>query len=216
MGFKTQEDQRRAVEAAALENAKRETIAQVYAEYQDFVRCEANERQIIDVIRRWTDYNPEVLPSKAIFDLAIVENPDELKGFVRQPLAVAKEQVIDEYIELLAAHSRQGRYSLQQERNRLNRLSLEVGRQKLQELKTRQKMAATDLGTLKQFVADAHRDDRPFPGWPTLPAAMWDGTKHVKVDADYLNGLAKTDIWQFKRLVKLYGSEQIDARREIK
>jgi hypothetical protein len=36
MSFRTVEDQRRAVEAAAVENAKRKTIAEVYAEHQDY------------------------------------------------------------------------------------------------------------------------------------------------------------------------------------
>ncbi len=43
----------------------------------------------------------------------------------------------------------------------------------------------------------------PIPAIPKLPPTMWDGTKHVKVDAEYFNGLARADILEFKKLVSV-------------
>jgi hypothetical protein len=71
---------------------------------------------------------------------------------------------------------------------------------------------------LKAFVHDAHTDRRPFPGWPTLPPQLvLPGQIYaINVTAEWLNGLARNDLWQFKRLVKLYGSKQVDFRRGLK
>src|SRR6266481_1143056 len=79
------------IAAAAVEDAKKKCIAEIYQERQDLVRCIANDKFIIETIERWTNYKPDVLPSKAIFDQVISENPDHIKAFVRQPLARAKE-----------------------------------------------------------------------------------------------------------------------------
>src|SRR5713226_495806 len=102
--FRTQEMQDRAVEAARMENAKKTCIAEVYAERQDFVRCEANSRAIIAAVERWSG-NPDLLPTRAIFNEILLENPGELANFARQPLALAKEKVVEEYLQLLASHS---------------------------------------------------------------------------------------------------------------
>src|ERR1700751_3095274 len=112
MSFRTYGDQQDAIIAAKVERAKRDTIAYVYQERQDFVRCEANDRAILEVIQRWTGYDSNVLPSKDIFDQAISENPDELKHFARTTLDKAKEQVSEEYLQILSHKSRQDRYSL--------------------------------------------------------------------------------------------------------
>ena len=197
-----------------MENAKRETIAATYQERQDFVRCEANDRLIIGMIERWSG-NSDVLPSKVIFDEALLENPDAIKNFARQPLALAKEQVVAEYLQLLASHSRQDQYSLKQEENRLKHLSLEVCRQKLAELKSRQKMAQAPVSVLKTFV----RENSPqYSQWPNLPTSMWSTAqgKTITIDAEYLNHLARHDKHEFVRLCKLYGTAQVDARRGLK
>ena len=86
MGFKTLEQQHAAVESARVERAKSETLAQVYEEHQDWVRCIANDKMVLETILRWVDYDDKVLPTKAIFDQAIFENPEQLKVFVRRPL----------------------------------------------------------------------------------------------------------------------------------
>jgi len=216
MSFRTQEQQTAAIEAARTENAKKTCIAEVYAEHQDFVRCEANNRAIIGVIERWSGNNPDLVPTRELFNEILLENPGELANFARESLALAKEKVVAEYLQLLASHSRQDQYSLKQEENRLKHLPLEVCRQKLAELKSRQKMAAVPVSVLKSLVADAHRDTSQFAGYPNLPKSMWLDGRTVTVDANYLNGLVQTDMWQFKKLVRLYGSQQVDSRRGIK
>lgn len=214
--FRTIEQRNAAIQAAEFEQAKRVCIAEVYQKHQDFIRCDGNDRAIVDVIEEV--YGPDVVPKSSLLDDALAADPDEIKRFARQPLAKAKEQVIDEYLELLAAHSRQDRYSLDAERKRLNHLPLEVCRQKLDEMKRRQKMGTQSTSELKQMLRDANPYQSNFPGYPNLPTTMWDSAagKHVTVDAAYLNGLARNDVWQLKKLCRIYGSAQIDFVRGIK
>jgi hypothetical protein len=214
MSFITQEQNAAMAEAARMENAKKTCIAEVYQERQDFTRCMANDRAIIDAIARWSG-NPDLLPTRELFNEVLLENPEEIRNFARQPLALAKEQVVEEYLRLLAAHSRQDQYSLKQEENRLKHLPLEVCRQKLQELKSRQKMAQAPVSALKTFV----RENTPQPSqWPTLPTSLWSTPqgKTITIDAEYLNHLARHDKYEFVRLCKLYGTAQVDARRGLK
>ena len=216
MSFQTQLDQERAIQAAHLELEKKKVIAQVYQKYQQLLRCDANAGLIIEVIERFA--GDEAVPSLDLFQTALDLNPDEMKSFAIQPIERTREQIVEEYLRLLAAHSRQDAYSLKSEEARLRHLPIEALRQRLSDLKVRQKMASQSVSTVKAIVADAHADKSAFPGWPTLPSRLvpQGSIQSVEVNADYLNGLAKTDIWLFKRFVRLYGSEQIDARRGIK
>jgi hypothetical protein len=216
MSFKTLEDQHRAVEAAAWENAKRETIAQVYAKYPaTLIHCQANDQQIIAIITRFA--GPDALPSLDLFLSALDENPSALGSLAQQPEAITRQQLTEQIIELLAAKGKgHDAFTLRQEEKRLAMLPIPALRARLADLQMKAGMAATDVTTLKRIVADAHRDQSQFPGYSNLPPTMWDETKHVRVDADYLNELARSDIWQFKKLVRLYGSEQIDVRRGLK
>src|SRR5882724_9518986 len=105
MGFRNAAQREAAIEAARMQQAKKDCIDAVYASRQDFVRCEANDRAIIETIEYWTG-NPNVLPTKFIFDEALLENPAQINSFARQPVERSRQQVIEEIVELLAAHSR--------------------------------------------------------------------------------------------------------------
>src|SRR5258708_19579959 len=75
------------IAAAAVEDAKKKCIAEIYQERQDLVGCIANDKFIIETIERWTNYKPDVLPSKAIFDQVISQNPDPIQAFFPHPLS---------------------------------------------------------------------------------------------------------------------------------
>lgn len=210
----TVQQQNAAIAAAQYQQRVAEGFEDIFSAYPTLLRCDANRKIIIEHVRDFMEC--DFAPDLETFRNLIALNPDIMSTMVQRSVEVTKAQYIDEYIELLAAHSRQDRYSLESERKRLTHLSLEQCRQKLDELKRRQGMSSQSLASLKKVVADAHRVERPYPGFPNLPPSMWDGTKHVKVDADYLNRLARADIFQFKKLVRLYGSIQIDDRRGVR
>jgi len=89
-----------------------------------------------------------------------------------------RSQIVNEYIQLLAAHSRQDRYSLDAERKRLNHLSLPEVREKLAALKLRQQMSADSVPALKKVVAEA----RPVYGYPEMPREIYQDGKLIKLD----------------------------------
>jgi hypothetical protein len=215
--FRTREDQEAAIRAAHYEIEKRKAIEAVYAKFPLLVRCMANDQEILDIVRLFA--GPSVIPSAELFFSALDENPDAMNTLAQQSEAITRRQLTQQIIDLLAAKGKgHDTFTLRQEEKRLALLSIPALRSRLADLQMKAKMASTDVATLKQFVSHAHRDHRPFPGWPTLPTRMVPPGEifAVAVDAEYLNGLLKNDIWQFKRLVKLYGSEQIDSRRGIK
>jgi hypothetical protein len=218
VGFRTQEQQEAAIEAAHVELERRKMIAAVYQHHPTLIPCDANSRLIIELMERFAGH--EVMPSYALFQSALDENPDELKNFVQRPIDRQKAQLVEDILSLLASKNggRDGKYShfnLQTEKKRMSVWSLDALRLRLAEIREKQRMSTVPLPVLKAVVAEAHRD-QSVGGYPRLPDSMWDGTKHVKVDATYLNGLIQNDFWQFKKLVRLYGSTRVDQRRGIK
>jgi len=86
---------------------------------------------------------------------------------------------------------------LKAEENRLKHFSIEALRIRLAELKTKIHMVSEPVSILKKFVADAHKDES-FQGYPVLPKSMWDGSRHVKSIAAYLNNLIHMDMCNSK------------------
>jgi len=198
MSFKTRYEQNAEIADARMESAKREAIAAIYVERQDFVRCEGNDGMIIDVIRRWTGYSADVLPSKAIFDEALLENPDEIKNFARQPLAVTKEQLTDNIIEILREKGKgHDEFSLKGERTRLRTFSIEQLRARLADLQRAADLAAQPVSSLKTLVAESRR---PSPQAKVLPAEYT--PERIK----------KMKAWEIKALVRMWGASVVNDR----
>jgi hypothetical protein len=157
MRFKTQEEHRWAAEAAGLEYAKRQTIAAVYQKFPLMTRCEANERMILELIKRWANW-PDVIPSIELFLNALDENPEAINDFAQQPEVKIRQQLSEQIIDLLREKGKgHDEFTLKQEAKRHELLSLEELRARLADLQMKAKMAATPVTELKQFVADAHR-----------------------------------------------------------
>jgi len=51
------------------------------------------------------DSNPDILPTAELFEIALAADPERIKEFARQPVERAKEQLREEIISLLQAHS---------------------------------------------------------------------------------------------------------------
>jgi hypothetical protein len=208
MSFRTQEDQRRAVEAAALEKAKRETVAAVYQKFPLLVRCMANDQHIIGIVTRFA--GPDALPSLDLFLSALDENPDELRSLAQQSEAITRRQLTAQIIDLLAAKGKgHDSFTLAQEQKRLALLSVPALRARLADLQVKAKMASVDVGSLKAYVAEERRDKREFPGYPELPKSVWNGTTHVPVNAAFFKSL---DGYEIRRYTRLYSVEQVNQR----
>jgi hypothetical protein len=167
MSYKNLEQQQQAVEAAKYENAKRQTRVHVYQRYLRVLPCGANDKFISEIVDRWLGGN-HVLHSLAIFEAAIAQNPSEYDSLAKQPEAKTREQLIDQIIDMLAAKGKgHDAFTLKQERTRLQTFTIPALRARLEDLQMKAKMAATDVATLKNFVAESRR---PAPQAKVLPA----------------------------------------------
>ncbi len=207
MSFRNAVQQQAAVAAAQMENAKKQTVEAVYADHQDFVRCEANARAILAAIARWTGGSADVLPSKAVFDEALLENPEEINNFARQAIPVIHQQLVSEILTLLRAHSRRDEFMLKSEEARMKSWSVDALRIRLSELKTKIRMTAEPVSALKEMVAAS----RPNTDFPALPRQVWSSEqgKHVTVDSTYLKAL---DPFALRKFCRLYSTEAVNQR----
>jgi hypothetical protein len=212
----TKEQQIAATNAAAFEREVAAGVESIYQAFPNILRCEGSRKGIISLCAEFHG-TTEIAPDLDTFKNIVANSPDCLNEVVQRPVETIKQAYITEYIELLSAHSRQDKFSLQGERKRLQHLPLEACRQKLEELKRRQGMSSASVSELKTFVRESTQG-ASFQGYPILPPSLWntESGRHVALDATYLNGLITADLWSFKRLVKLYGSRQVDQRRGIK
>src|SRR5258708_6913578 len=95
MSFRNIDQQNAAIEAAAHEQAKRNTIAYAYQKHPTLVQCDANSRMIVELVERWA--GTEVHPSPALFDSMLDENgKDALSMLAQQPVEHTKEQITQE------------------------------------------------------------------------------------------------------------------------
>jgi hypothetical protein len=197
MSFKTQEEHRRAAEAAGLEYAKRQTIAAVYQKFPLMVRCMANDGMILELIKRWSNW-ADVVPSLELFLNALDENPDAINDFAQQPEVKIRQQLSEQIIDLLSEKGKgHDEFTLRQEAKRHALLSLEELRARLADLQMKAKMAATPVTELKRLVADAHR---PAPQAKVLPAEYTRERIHAMPS------------YQIKQLIRDYGASVVNDR----
>src|SRR6266513_2677054 len=168
MSFKNAVQQQQAIEAARMEQAKRTCVAAVYATYPTMLQCEANERQILEMVLAWSQ-NPDDLPTNELFQSMLDENPDAIKTFATQAIERTKEQIRDEILTFRTSKNggRDGKFdsfNLRSEEARMKSWSLDALRNRLNEIKVRQKMVQAPVSVLKSYLADAHADKSPFPG----------------------------------------------------
>jgi hypothetical protein len=209
MSFRNIDQQNAAIEAAAHEQAKRNTIAYAYQKHPTLIQCDANNRMIIELVERWA--GDEVQPSPALFDSMLDENgKDALSMLAQQPVERTKEQITQEILTLLASKNggrdgKYGAYNLRSEETRMKSWSLDALRTRLNEIRTKQKMWMAPVSELKKFISDAH----PNTGFPAFPRSLFENGVTQKVDAAYLKAL---DLYSFKRLCRIYSTEAVNQR----
>lgn len=202
--FRNAVQQEEAVQAARMENAKKQTVEAVYAKYPTIVRCEANERQILSLVLAWAQ-NPQALPTFELFQSMLEENPEAMESLATQPLERIRQQIAEEILSLLAAHSRRDALMLKSEEARMKSWSLDALRIRLAELKTKIGMVSTPVAALKSFVRDSRPD---YSQWPELPKTIWTGVAYIPLNAAYIKSLPAFEI---RRLQRIYGP-QVDQR----
>ena len=85
------------------------------------------------------------------------------------------------------------------------------------EIVREQMLSAKPIAELKAMVKEHYNQPIAFPGYPALPDRTYvRGQGWVTVNAEYLEQLIREDVFSFRRLVKLYGSSQVDNRRGLR
>jgi hypothetical protein len=209
MSFRNMEQQQQAIAAAHLENAKKALVAFVYQKFPTLVVCDANSRMIVELVERWG--GPDIMPTPEAFLSMLDENgPEAMSMLAQQPEAVTRRQLADQIIALLAAKGKgHDAFTLRQEEKRLALLSIPALRARLADLQVKAKMASTDVATLKNFVAESRRDQRRYQGYPDMPRQIWDGTKHIPLNATTIKAM---DAWEIRKLARLYSDRQLNDR----
>jgi len=209
----TELDRSKAVEAAAFKIETDRGLAAIYSKFPLLIPCEANNRALIQACNQYC--GGDVAPTVGIFQNILEDNPDLMGQMATRAIDRTRKMLIEDILAILRAKGRShDSFSLKTEESRLQHFTVDALRSRLEDLRRAANMATTPVAQLKAMVADSHRVES-FEGYPILPQAVWDGSKHVKVDAAYLNGLIHTDLYQFKKMCRLYGSTQVDRRRGV-
>jgi hypothetical protein len=132
--------------------------------------------------------------------------------------AEMKQSLIDKIIERLASTNNlhwQVPTNIQIERTKLSFWSVEQLTARLSEIVRAQELNAKSPVELREI---AYGNREAPSNWPRLPLRMVPRGQvtSIAIDADHLNKLATHDKYEFVRLCKLFGTDQIDQRRGLK
>lgn len=206
MSFVSRSEVERRVEAARFEQAKKNCVAAVFAKFPTIVQCDASARAVLDIIAQFVGRDSSVLPSLDLFLSALDENPSAMQDIATRPVEVSKLQVVEDYLNLLNAHSRQNFQSLKLEKSKMVNLTLQECRERLNSLRLRQDMAAKySTGELHKVLQDSQTPT----AYPALPKVMFNSAtgKYDQINAAFLR---QTDY--LKKYVRIYGIEQVNRR----
>ena len=195
MSFTTYDQQQKMIAAAKAEQAKKSCIAEVYNAHQEFIRCQGNDKLIIELIESF--YGLEVVPTASMFEDAIAANESEIKNFARRPESVHREQIIEDILGLLKAKGKNwDEFLIRNESKRLATMPLPDLRQRLANLRENVRMASIPVAQHKADLVAA----RPTYALPPLPA---------EVDAAVIKAMSSIEL---KALIRKHGSPAVNAR----
>lgn len=179
------------------------------AQHPNVVDCIANEK----MFRKYMDFTDEL--TEADFDFAygnLYGNlGDKVLATQRVPTAEeTKAALIDKIIERLQTTNNkhwQIPHNVQIERAKMQFHSIEQLTARLDEIVRAQTLNALSPEERQKIVVEGRR----YTGYPQLSkTVVRPGTvRAVPQDAAYLRSL---DLWDLKRLCRLYGTEQVNAR----
>jgi hypothetical protein len=213
--FVTKEDVNERLQKQNQEVETARQLQLIYAQFPQIRPCDATANMIADIVVRFTSvWEPVTL---ARFQEAIRENPDALKSLVIEPVKEQNDRLINEIVALLRSPTGDGRggkfsdTSLNAEIGKMKFWTREQLAARLQEVKAKQALQKQTSTQIRADLAEARKDTRPFPGWPTLPASIVPRgqIQAVQCDAAYLRSLHPEDL---RRMTRLYSVDQINFR----
>jgi hypothetical protein len=129
-----------------------------------------------------------------------------------------KAALIDKIMERLEGtnnHHWKVPHNVQTERTKMRFWDVAALTQRLDGIVRAQELSAKSPVEIREI---AYGNKEAPSNWPRLPLRMVPRGQvtSIAIDADHLNNLAKNDKYEFVRLCKLFGTEQIDRRRGIR
>lgn len=217
----TREAHEEQLRATAFEAEREQGLQAIYAHYRNFKPCDANRKMIYDICDQWA--GEPIVPNVTVLDLALQANPGLIDSFAIQHINEQRKDLVQQILALLSSKNegRDGLYStadLRSDKIRMASWDREKLQTRLSEIQAKQAQAKLSLPQLHQIVRDATKDSRRYPGYPNLPELIVPPgqIQAVRCDSAYLLRLARTDFFEYKRLVARFGSEQITARQQGK
>lgn len=215
----TREAHEEQLRATAFEVEREQGLQAVYAHYRNFKPCDANHKMIFEVCDAWA--GEPIVPNVTVLDLALQANPGLIDSFAVQHIDEQRKDLIQQILALLTSKNdgRDGLYStadLRSEKIRMASWSREKLQARISEIQSKQAQAKLSVPQLKEFVRQVTKDTRRFVGFPNLPEFIvpQGQIQAVRCDSAYLLRLARTDYFEYKRLISRFGSEQITARQQ--
>jgi hypothetical protein len=202
------------IDKADAASAERREVSQTafkqwLAKHPEVPDCDAVE----NLFREYADWDDALTEADFEFAYGNLRGNITLQKVSPPPTDEQVKAALIEKICSLIASSNQGRdgkfdsYNLITERTKMNFWSIPELAARLEDVIRKQSMAAKPISELQTIVRSA----RKYVGFPQLGrTVVAPGTVHaVNLDAAYLRGL---DSWDLKKLCRLYGVEQVNAR----
>jgi len=196
-----------AAQQKAQADANETLLTQWLVKHPELRDCTA----VRNVFRDYMDFTDPL--TEADFDFAYGNVGSQIGKQYVPTEAETKQALIEKICELIASKDGTGRdgkfsvHQLQTERTKMGFWNIQQLTARLDEVVRKQQMVKQPLSELHQVL----QDSRQYQGYPKLPSQMVPAGKvrAVPVDAAYIRGL---DVWELKRLNRLYGAEQVNAR----
>jgi hypothetical protein len=209
------------VRATAFEAERERGVQAVYAHYRNFKPCDANRKMILDICDQWA--GEPIAPNVTVLDLALQANPKLVDSFAIEHINEQRKDLIQQILALLQSKNegRDGLYStadLRSEKIRMASWTREQLQARISEIQSKQAQAKLSVPELKQIVREGTQVIRRYAGFPNLPEIIVPPgqVQAVRCDSAYLLGLAKTDFYEYKRMVSRFSSAQITDRQQGK
>jgi hypothetical protein len=198
-------------------------IEAIYVAYSAIRPCEGSRNMLIEICNRWA--GQPIVPTPELLRTILDENPNALSLLALQDVDSQRGALVDEICALLASSNDPnkfgavsgGKYSPADIKALRNNILIRKTRDELvayrDDIQRKQVMSEASVSALKQVVRDA-LPKRRLDGYPQMPAEMvFAGEVRArKVDAECLKALVESDYEKFRKLVKLYGVNQVNER----
>lgn len=209
----------KAAEYSAAQRARNlATYKNWLGKHPEIKDCIANQKEF----EEYLDWSDEFTEADLDFAFGNMSSRSQLAKQRIPSEAEIREELIDNILDLLTSKNdgRDGLFSkanLRSEKIRMASWTTAKLQARLSEILSKQAQAKLSVPELKEIVR-ASQPQRRLDGYPNLPdfIVMPGNVQATKCDAAFLLRLAKQDLFEYRRLVSRFGTDQINERQQGK